>query len=303
MTNTANGTPHGSPTARRRSWFEAGGAAFSRSFPTVAATIPFPQFYVCPLCLQAFSTDALVARFLTREHAPPQSLGGRRLALTCKPCNDEGGHSLDIDMRGEANLYDFATGQMPEIKAELGTSSGQVPIRFSVSGTNLLMFGVPHATNPDTHKSVMGDFETASAQANLQDFTFKVSFPEFSPKRAGAGWLRSAYLAFFSALGYRFVFRPELSVVRDKIRNPDLAEPSTFRIIQPELSEPKLVRIETPEPFRSYAMFYGRNVVFLPRYNDRELYARLATHPETTVKMSGLHYPWPTKGPTFFHDR
>jgi hypothetical protein len=82
-----------------------------------------------------------------------------------------------------------------------------------------------------------------------------------------------------------------------------LETPSTFRIIRRESSEPLLVRIDQPDAFRSYAMFYERNVVFLPRYNDHHLYDRLAEYPDTSARMSGIQYPWPAKGPTFLHDR
>lgn len=75
-----------------------------------------------------------------------------------------------------------------------------------------------------------------------------------------------------------------------------------FRIIGPESSQPKLLCIRSPETFRSYAMFYGRNIVFLPQYNDHDLYARLAEQPALEVEISATEYPWPDKGPTFFHD-
>jgi HNH endonuclease len=289
--------------SRSRAWFDQGCDAFKRAFPEIAKNVPADRFYVCPVCLHAFGEEALALRFLTREDVPPKSVGGRKLALTCRQCNSEGGHEVDSHARREADLYDFAAGELREIKAGLITASGRVPIRLSASGRGIQMFGVPAATHPPTHARVMGDFEGATGEGNWQGFTFKVDFPAFSPERARASWLRSGYLAFFATLGYRFIFRPELDVVRAKIRNPKLEDPRTFRIIRPESSAPALIRIERPEVFRSYAMFYGRNVVFLPRYGDHGLYARLAEHPETTVSMSGIQYPWPTNGPTFFHDR
>jgi hypothetical protein len=42
--------------------------------------------------------------------------------------------------------------------------------------------------------------------------------------------------------------------------------------------------------------------VFLPRYNDQSLYERLSQQPEGRVTFTGIHYPWPSGGPTFFHD-
>jgi hypothetical protein len=99
-----------------------------------------------------------------------------------------------------------------------------------------------------------------------QDFKFNVDFAGFNQSRAATSWLRSAYLAWFAALGYRFSFRPELDIVRDRIKNPESKEPATFPIIQPKpVTQPTLLCLDEPEPFRSYAMLYGRNVIFLPR--------------------------------------
>jgi hypothetical protein len=165
------------------------------------------------------------------------------------------------------------------------------------------MFGVPKAVHPDTRRAVEQDFDFATVGQNWEGFAFKIEFKSYSAPRAATSWLKSAYVVFFAALGYRFACRPELDVVRAKIRNPDLDQPSAFRVTLMQPSAPRLMRVEEPEWFRSYAMFYERQLIFLPRYNDRELYERLATHPDTNVQATGKEYPWPTNGPTFFHDR
>jgi len=259
---------------------------------------------VCPLCLVAGSEKALEGGWLSREDVPPKRVGGRKIVLTCRQrCNNRAGHEIDSHARREADLYDFMDGRLSERTGKLKTDSGQVPIRFSVADHGIKMFGVPRATHPTAKDTVFADFNRAALPDGWKDFTFKVVFEGFSPSRAATSWLRSAYLAFFAAFGYRFVYRPELDVVRERIKNPESKEPMTFRIIRPEPApEPTLIRIDRPEPFRGYAMLYGRNVVFLPRYGDHELYARLATHPECNVSLAGIMYPWPTR-PMFLHDR
>ena len=177
-------------------------------------------------------------------------------------------------------------------------------MRFSALEGGIKILGVPRATKPERQKSVTGDFERAAVGENWRDFRFSINFPSFSPKRAATGWLRACYLVFFAALGYRFVLRPELNIVRDKIRHPEQEEPATFRITRPErATEPMLLRIDSPDVFRSYAMFYDRFIVFLPRFNDRDFYGRLAQRPDTTANVSGIQYPWPIAGPSFAHDK
>jgi hypothetical protein len=301
--------PRTSRPAPGREWFGKGSDAFKRAFPALVAEIPCDQFWVCPLCLHAFGEDALEARFLTREHVPPRSVGGKRMTLTCGPCNWEGG-TADSHAGKEAHLFGFAEGTLPEIKASLTTRSGTVPIRLSGVGNGLLMFGVPQATSESQHAAVFGDFDAASHGEKWREFSFSVGFSAFSQQRARVSWLRSACLAFFSLLGYRFVFRRELNDVRHLIREPemDLPVPRVFRVIRVIASPPTLLRIDQPERFRGYAMLYGRNMVFLPRYNDHGLYDRLAADSEQIGagpmrgEFSGLAYPWPKSGPVFFHD-
>jgi hypothetical protein len=93
-----------------------------------------------------------------------------------------------------------------------------------------------------------------------------------------------------------------MGVVWERIKNPDLPDPVQFRILQPKESEPALVQVDSPEAFRSYAMIYRHNVVFLPRYNDRTLYERLAEHPDAHVTFAGKQLPWPVDGPMFLGD-
>src|ERR687892_136380 len=80
---------------RSRAWFDQGCDAFKGTFPEIAKRVSADRFYVCPVCLHAFGEEALALRFLTREDVPPKSMGGRRLALTCRRCNSEGGHEVD----------------------------------------------------------------------------------------------------------------------------------------------------------------------------------------------------------------
>lgn len=285
-------------------WFDQACQSFKRTFPQIAAEIPVDRFYVCPICLVAFGEEALALRGLTREHVPPRSLGGKRIVLTCTACNSGAGHEADNHARREADLIGFATGAPTEMKAQLRTKAGRVPIRLSIADRNVSMLGVVKASSKAARDLVQGDCQGAVGEGNWQGFTFNIDFPGFSPDRAAASWLRSAYLVFFAALGYRFVYRQEMNVVRTRIQNPELKVLATFRLIRPENApEPTLVYIQEPEAFRSYVMFYGHHAVFLPGYNDQHLYERLAEQRPGEITFSGKQYPWPQHGPIFLHDR
>src|SRR5689334_201417 len=122
---------------RARAWFDQGCEAFKRSFPESAALIPFERFYVCPICLRAFDEVTLHDGAVTREHAPPESVGGTRVALTCKPCNDSSGSGADSDLRREADVIGFATGSMREVHAGFEVTGTTIPIRMSVAADKI----------------------------------------------------------------------------------------------------------------------------------------------------------------------
>ncbi len=288
-------------SGRTRQWFDQGYESFSQTFPEIAATVAYKPFYVCPQCLRAFPEAALEG-WLTQEHVPPDSVGGRKIVLTCQPCNHTAGHEIDSHMRREADILDFFGKRLTEVSATLRTQTGKLPVRLSADNGGYLMFGVPEAARPSESEAVMGDFNRASIEDGWKDFRINVQFRSFSPARAEASWLRTAYLGFFAALGYRFLIRREMQIVRQRIADPNTAA-FTFRIIQPHPApEPVLTVIKAPDAFRSFAMIYGQQVVFLPLYGDMDLYARLQKQPAGHVEFeTGGAYSFPDR-PLFLDD-
>lgn len=209
---------------------------------------------------------------------------------------------MDDDMARERNLIGFATQRVAEARAVLRTPSGQMPIRLSAAGNGVLMFGVPKAANPADRDGVTADLNRATQPGGFEDFQMHLDFEAYSPARAEASWVRSAYLAFFAALGYEFVWRPELNVGRARILNAD-TRTHRFRIISREpFDAPHLAVIAEPRACRSFALLYGHNIVLLPMYGDNELYSRLAEQPANEVSVTAEgEYEWP-RLPTFLHD-
>ena len=50
--------------------------------------------YICPICLNKFDSTQL-EELLSLEDAPQKSLGGSKIAITCKKCNNTRGHEID----------------------------------------------------------------------------------------------------------------------------------------------------------------------------------------------------------------
>ena len=52
--------------------------------------------YICPFCLNRFNEDNVAA--LSLEDAPQEALGGSKVALTCKKCNNTMGGLIDCHL-------------------------------------------------------------------------------------------------------------------------------------------------------------------------------------------------------------
>lgn len=290
-------------------WFELGANALARSFPG------YPWGYACPICTGLFLPGEI--DLLTPDHAPPGSLGGTKVALTCGPCNHWAGSQLESHMQTYERLVDFHFA--PEMRESL-------PIRLSgLSGRGETMNAVVTVepglsqrivvvkASPSRHHNRRGyQDEWAAAFPTLQgrarergtllQFTF---WKSYRPRRVRVGWLRSAYIVAFAAFGYRYSLSPFLDRVRDQMRNPDSDVLSTFAVIDPTADKRirQMQLVEQPEWLRCLAVRMGRHTVMLPAGDDN-VYERIAQHRQDSDLLQyipGPEIPWPT-GPSFSCD-
>lgn len=73
--------------------------------------------YICPICLKKFKEEQLEE--LSLEDAPQYSLGGSKIAITCKKCNNYCGHKIDshlINYLKYLDQKDFVPGSDRRIK-------------------------------------------------------------------------------------------------------------------------------------------------------------------------------------------
>ena len=175
-----------------------------------------PDYYLCPLCLRYLSRASVAASALTMEHVPPESVGGTRMLLTCRDCNNASGVLYDSHMAPAEAYRTFGTPESTgaiEATVTLNGVSNRGLLKFD--GQTFEHVGIEKRNDP----RVLADFRALLPK--LSDRTeVEVSFLGPSVEsfgRAAVGWLRSAYLATFCLLGYHYILRPELGVVREAI--------------------------------------------------------------------------------------
>ena len=172
----------------------------------------------CPICLSAFDrSDVMAGTEVTLEHAPPKSLGGVPLCLTCKSCNNKASLIDQHAFSSAKARNEWAEGQGAPIVVDFfghkrshrfvpRDSNAPFPARKHLFRNGTISLGpVPPKDRLDANKGI----------------TFRI------PQRDDyefVSMIKSAYLMVFSLMGtngYKFAENIGLQPVREQIMNPD----------------------------------------------------------------------------------
>lgn len=251
--------------------------------------------YLCPLCLEWFAD----LDNLTLEHAPPESIGGRHVAVTCEQCNSTGGHTVDHEIRRAETVLEFAERRMTapmRATFQIGDVEQRGEAIFGPDG--LKLGGIPMQNHPDATDAVRAKLDEA-AMSGSSDWTISLTFPTPDYRRAAIGWLRAGYLAAFATLGYMYILREELDPVRAQIRAPSEKILERYCLMA-RASRPDgvVVFVNEPEEWASVTVMASNAAVILPSDTTPGTYERLAEidpWPPGERKLSGKILPWPTR--------
>ncbi|MSV34464.1 MAG: hypothetical protein EXQ47_02535 [Bryobacterales bacterium] len=252
--------------------------------------------YVCPICLNPFSVEALDDGRLSKEHVPPQGVGGHELLLTCTSCNNMAGTKLDASAKTKEDVRLAMAGRANRphrIKATIGgiTVNGQLNAK---DGSYALT--IPrHLNRPGMSEALQ---RLGRAGASLT-----VEHERYSELGARISWLRAGYLALVAMEGYKIVLDPAMEIVRTQIQECDERRMLTF-VADAQADFPmtirRVLRVLEPAWHRGCTVQFGPYLVNLPSLGDMTIYERLANNglspavQHTTYEYVG----WPIT-PTF----
>lgn len=181
------------------------------------------ETYVCPICLNQFCKDDLEeksANRLTLEDAPPKSLKGKQIALTCKTCNNICGHSLDFHLTDRMRELDFkerVEGATKKGKIKLSDKSVFGEIRVLKNGGTQLYVN-KKANNP---KKLEEFNQLISKKKGVANASFQPKPSKVNPKYLQIALLKSAYILMFAKFGYSLILNLEYDRVREQLLNPE----------------------------------------------------------------------------------
>ena len=237
----------------------------------------------CPLCLVQFvEDDVRTGRGVTLEHAPPKTLGGREVCLTCRPCNSRASATSDQAAKRSKSP--------PEVEIE--TSGIKRRARFWPEG-------IPHSRMPYRFGSGPAAKEaqrelseetivavTAPMQFDQPTTIEKVSMSLNIPneRHVELSYLRSAYLLVFSLLGesgYVYAQSEAIGMIRAQILNPDdEVGPSLVRSIASNSLSGNVITLRNNErPFFWSVRFDDGTCVFLPHGGSENHYRQVGELP------------------------
>ena len=176
-----------------------------------------PSEYVCPFCLQAISDYKLISL----EDAPQDSLGGSKIALTCRDCNNRYGETIDCHLVNF--IVDLEDGKFPagmkrsfifHDKKRGRNVQGQIEVR--TDGTISMI--LPEKVNdPKTLEATIKELTTN----DVIDAEMRVNRNKRIPQNIVAALIKNAYVILFSYFGYSFLLDSFYNCFREQLNFPE----------------------------------------------------------------------------------
>lgn len=170
--------------------------------------------YICPICLNKFDSSQLSE--LSLEDAPQASLGGNKIAITCKKCNNTCGHEID------SHLVNFI--KYIEEKEFLPDSDRRVKIfddekivnaTLEVGNHRELKIIIPDKINNPTTLSNHISKMKERVIIDIQNNSLKIDM-----KKVSVAILKNAYILLFAKFGYSFLLNKFYNQLREQILEP-----------------------------------------------------------------------------------
>lgn len=173
--------------------------------------------FICPICLNGYNKKNIVK--LSLEDAPQQALGGRKIAITCKNCNNICGHSIDNHLYNMLEYIErshFLSGTDHRIKIMDLDKEKPINATLEVKGKDdLKMLISEKNNNPYTLKERLNKLVDGK-EITIQNETLKVNV-----RRASAAIIKNAYIILFAKFGYSFILDKQYDRIREQIMNPE----------------------------------------------------------------------------------
>jgi len=282
--------------ALKRQFFKKGAAAL-RNLIEIDQ-----ECYCCPICKRLYPYEGFDSGELTIEHAPPEKVGGKPLALTCKKCNSVAGYSIDKAVVQRQRQLDFTRaimGQKSDFKGRGTFSFGGEKLNISFEVDN----GIPsikplkEINDPKKLKNNK-DYMMQLKQTGIwgrQEFSI-TSDDNYHIKHSNVGDLKTAFIICFAFFGYTYALHKRLSPVRKQIMNYSEEIINGYWLpSDPKVTQKHFICL-TETPIVGLAVKLDNSTIFLPWLDGPEdFYKHLEENyiDKGPFTFQGRIYNWP----------
>ena len=157
---------------------------------------------------------------MTLEEAPPESLGGSKLALTCKKCNSECGHNIDNHLTEIIRAIDrcyFYKGS--KHYGNIDHNGKRISVELTSLGDGIFQ---AHHRIKQNNPTLLENFIYWIKDKNIGSaLNFTQHQPKFESKKVHFALLKVLYLITFAKFGYIFLLDSNYDEIRKQLLNPD----------------------------------------------------------------------------------
>lgn len=209
--------------------------------------------YVCPLCMKSFPSEVAKTE-LTEEDVPQKSLGGQRITLTCKQCNNICGSNIDIHLLETIKGIEqraFLPGTDRKVTVQNVKERLFATLKVGENKDMLLNIDTKH-NNPKAWVLYRDNILLENSVIDLQDAPLKQDIRRFS-----AAILKNAYLILFAKTGYTFLSDIFYDRLRQQIKTPDpYVLPERLWTFQ-NISVPSGIYLTRDNRYRGFLVVYS----------------------------------------------
>ena len=170
--------------------------------------------YVCPLCFASYTQQVVSTNAISEEHAPQHALGGHKIALTCKKCNNGAGSEIDchfdtlikkiefkeqVDGATQIGRFTDASGRLVQSRLEYQNGECQLKIHEKQNDPNIKL----------------GNLFSPGDTCAFNGVPVK-----YNPNCATAAALKNAYIILFARIGYTILADSAYDKLRNFINDP-----------------------------------------------------------------------------------
>jgi hypothetical protein len=256
-------------------WFEKGKEALKQLYPET-------DFYLCPLCKRIFRECSFSdPDGLSREDVPPEHYGGQKIVLTCRKCNSTAGAGIDANLHKDEKLRNLGKPGGADAKLHIDDNKNWAWVSFEYEKEQKKMVLLHNRGDPAVkliNKQMKGGGEGT---------LLRLQFTGGIRRQAHLSLLRAAYLVAFAEFGYLYVLREAFEPIRQMIENPSSVEHEHFHAELPkEASGRRFGFVTSPPWLVSLVVQFDRHLLFLPAFDNDDLYDRIRDAKEQTENVN-----------------